>query len=44
MYAQWCLTFVIPWIIANLLLYPWKFSGKNTEVGCQFLLQGIFPT
>ena len=21
-----------------------EFSGKNTGVGCQFLLQGIFPT
>ena len=21
-----------------------EFSGKNTEVGCHFLLQGIFPT
>ena len=26
------------------LLCPWDFSGKNTEVGCHFLLQGIFPT
>ena len=25
------------------LLCPWDFSGKNTEVGCHFLLQGIFP-
>ena len=23
---------------------PWSFSGKNTGVGCHFLLQGIFPT
>ena len=22
----------------------WDFSGKNTGVGCHFLLQGIFPT
>ena len=22
---------------------PWDFPGKNTEVGCHFLLQGIFP-
>ena len=28
----------------SLLLRPWDFSGKNTEVGCHFLLQGIFPT
>ena len=26
------------------LLCPWDFPGKNTEVGCHFLLQGIFPT
>ena len=24
------------------LLFPWDFPGKNTEVGCHFLLQGIF--
>ena len=23
---------------------PWDFTGKNTGVGCHFLLQGIFPT
>ena len=23
-------------------LCPWDFSGKNTGVGCHFLLQGIF--
>ena len=26
------------------LLHPWSFPGKNTGVGCHFLLQGIFPT
>ena len=26
------------------LLYPWESLGKNTWVGCQFLLQCIFPT
>ena len=26
------------------LLSPWGFLGKNTRVGCQLLLQGIFPT
>ena len=26
------------------LLCPWNFSGKNTEVGCHFFLQGIFLT
>ena len=26
------------------LLCPRNFPGKNTGVGCRFLLQGIFPT
>ena len=26
------------------LLSLWDFPGKNTGVGCHFLLQGIFPT
>ena len=26
------------------LLRPWGSPGKNTGVGCHFLLQGIFPT
>ena len=26
------------------LLCPWNFPGKNTGVGCLFLLQAIFPT
>ena len=26
------------------LLCPWDFPGKDTGVGCHFLLQGIFPT
>ena len=26
------------------LLCPWDYSGKNTAVGCHFLLQGIFLT
>ena len=25
------------------LLCPWNSPGKNTAVGCHFLLQGIFP-
>ena len=25
-------------------LCPWNFPGKNTGVGCHFLLQEIFPT
>ena len=26
------------------LLCPWDFTGKNTGVGCHFLLWGILPT
>ena len=26
------------------LLCPWDFPGKNSGVGCHFLLQAIFPT
>ena len=26
------------------LLCPWNSPGKNTGVGCHFLLQAIFPT
>ena len=26
------------------LLCPWDSPGKNTGIGCHFLLQGIFPT
>ena len=26
------------------LFCPWDFPGRNTGVGCHFLLQGIFPT
>ena len=29
---------------ASRLLHPWDFPGKNTGVGCHFLLLGIFPT
>ena len=29
---------------SSRLLRPWDFPGKNTGVGCPFLLQGIFPT
>ena len=28
----------------TMLLCPQDFSGKNTRVGCHFLLQGIFLT
>ena len=39
--AQLCLTFCD--LMARLLCW-WNFPGKNTGVGCPFLLQGIFPT
>ena len=29
-----------PWTIATRLLCPWDSPGKNTRVGCHFLLQG----
>ena len=32
-----------PWTVAARLLCPWDFPGKNTGVGCQSLLQEIFP-
>ena len=34
----------ILWTAAARLLCPWDFPGKNTAVGCHFLLQGIFLT
>ena len=37
--------FATPWTIApTRLLCPWNSPGKNTGVGCRFLLQGIFLT
>ena len=42
--AQLCRTLVTPWTVATSLLCPRDFPGKNTRVGCHFLLQGIFPT
>ena len=38
------LFFVTPWSIACRLLCPWDFLDRNTGVGCDFLLQGIFLT
>ena len=38
-------SFVTPWtVFLQAPLSPWDFPGKNTGVGCCFLLQGIFPT
>ena len=36
--------FATPWTIAHRLLCLWDFPGKKAEVGCHFLLQGIFQT
>ena len=36
--------FATPWTVAARLLCSWDFPGKNTGVGCHFLLLGIFPT
>ena len=32
-----------PWTVTRLLCL-WDFPGKNTRVGCHFLLQGILQT
>ena len=32
------------WPVPTRLPCPWDFPGKNTGVGCHFLLQGIFLT
>ena len=34
--------FEAPWTVAHQA--TWDSPGKNTGVGCRFLLQGIFPT
>ena len=34
--------FAIPWLQPTRLLCPWNFPGKNTGVGCHFLLWGSF--
>ena len=42
--AKSCPTLAIPWSVPTRLLCPWDSPGKNTGVGCHFLLQGIFLT
>ena len=42
--AQSCPTLCNPMNCSLQLLRPWDFAGKNTGVGCHFLLQRIFPT
>ena len=39
--TQSCLTLCDP---MDCSICPWNSPGKNTGVGCHFLLQGIFPT
>ena len=41
--TQSCLTLCKP-LWPGKLFCPWSSPGKNTGVGCHFLLQGIFPT
>ena len=36
--------FVTPWTVARQAPLSWDSPGKNTGVGCHFLLQGIFLT
>ena len=36
--------FATPWTVACRVLLSMGFPGKNTGVGCHFLLQGIFRT
>ena len=50
--AKSCSSAVTPWTVSPLgrpqrtarFLCPWDFAGKNTELGCYSLFQGIFPT
>ena len=44
MHAQLCPTLCNPLDCSLPGSYPWDFSGKNTGVGCLFLLQQIFLT
>ena len=39
-----CLTFAIPGTVAHQAPLSMDVPGRNTGVGCHFLLQGIFPT
>ena len=45
-YFGWSCLFQVyatPWNVTTRLLCPWDFPGKNTGVGCHFLLQGGLP-
>ena len=39
-----CPTLATPLTVPARLLCSWDFPGKNTGVGCHFLLQGLFQT
>ena len=39
-----CPILTTAWTVACMVLCPRGSPGKNTGVGCHFLLQGIFPT
>ena len=41
---QLCLTLRTYGLLPTMLLWPWNSPGKNTGVGCHFLLEGIFLT
>ena len=42
--AQLCPTLQLHGLQPTRLLCPWGFPGKNTGLGCCFLLQGMFQT
>ena len=39
-----CLTLATPWTITHHVPLSMHVQGKNTKVGCHFLLQEICPT
>ena len=41
---SWVCLFATQGLQPSRVLCPWDFPGKNTGMGCHFLLQGIFPT
>ena len=43
-FHHWVISLLRPFCSLLGSFCPWDFSGKNTEVGCHFLLQGIFLT
>ena len=45
-FLSWVWLFATPWSVARQypLGSPWNFPGRHNEVGCHFLLYGIFPT